>query len=68
MTLVCAHCRKPIDEENPPFEVTTWTQRRRAGGFHTLVRSEPTGRYAHRACLDLIRSGHVPGQSALFDA
>lgn len=64
--MICAFCGEPVTETNPPFEVTTWTRRRKQGGFHTLKGTNPTGRYAHLTCLDLSRAGHVPGQTSFL--
>ena len=65
---VCVHCGDELNPEAPGTwrEVTGWVQARKGGGAHAIHDPKPTGRYACRFCIDLIRKGIGLDQGSLL--
>lgn len=67
-TVACLHCGEFIDpnEAGSWRQVTAWVQARKGGGANQAKDQQPTGVYACRWCIDIIRKGVNPGQGALL--
>lgn len=62
--LVCSFCGKPIlDDRYAWKEMRGWVSPMGAKG---LTLSQPTGEYAHAACINLQKSGNLVGQESLL--
>lgn len=58
----CAMCGKRVEPRSSDtfIEQVGWSINRRAGGSNQLSLREPTGRYAHGACIRLAVRGVDP--------
>lgn len=65
----CAVCREPLTLNEPRVHrlVSGWAAFRTGGGTHALRLRHEHHRYAHGACIDRVKSGHLRQPSLALD-
>jgi hypothetical protein len=68
MEAVCVFCKLPIQsvERQGEREVTAWVAWRKAGGANQARLQQPTGRVAHKRCIDDLTRNRSPLQESLL--